>query len=114
MNLCDFQSRFPTDEACRTHMEALRWPQGPVCPRCGSVGEATRSTHDPRIWRCRPCRHEFRVTDGTAMEGTHLPLTTWFTAMYLIANSSCTKRTPEGVKGMSALKLKDWLGVSYK
>jgi hypothetical protein len=39
------------------------------------------------------------------MEGTHLPLTTWFTAMYLIANSS---------KGMSALKLKDWLGVSYK
>ena len=114
MNIRDFQSRFPTDEACRAHMEALRWPQGPVCPRCGSVGEATRSTHDPRIWRCRPCRHEFRVTDGTAMEGTHLPLTTWFTAMYLIANSSCTKRTPKGVKGMSALKLKDWLGVSYK
>jgi len=39
------------------------------------------------------------------MEGTHLGLNVWFTAIYLIATSS---------KGVSAMRLKDWLGVSYK
>ncbi len=39
------------------------------------------------------------------MEGAHLPLNVWFLALYLLATSS---------KGVSAMKLKDWLGVSYK
>ncbi len=105
MDLRRFLARYPDDATCRAHVEALRWPNGPICPRCGSVNLATQSGHDPRIWRCRACRHEFRVTDGTPMEGSHLPLNTWFLAIYLIATSS---------KGISAMKLKDMLGLSYK
>jgi transposase-like protein len=104
MNLQNFQSRFNTHEACRAHLEALRWPHGVVCPRCNSIGQARRITTRPDIWRCA-CKREFRVTDGTPMEGSHLPLDTWFTAIYLISTSS---------KGISAMRLKDWLGVSYK
>lgn len=39
------------------------------------------------------------------MHRTHLPLRTWVLAMYLIASSS---------KGVSAMTLKGWLGVTYK
>ncbi len=42
---------------------------------------------------------------GTPMEGTHLPLCTWFGAIYLTATSS---------KGMSAMVLCRQLGVNYK
>ena len=45
------------------------------------------------------------MTDGTPMEGTHLGLDVWFSAIYLMTMSS---------KGVSALKLTAWLGVSYK
>src|SRR5215475_4391265 len=105
MNLAAFQSRFSTHEACRAHLEALRWPGGVACPKCGVVDKARRLTTRPDIWRCNACRADFRVTDGTPMEGTHLPLNTWFLAIYLMATSS---------KGVSANKLKDWLGISYK
>lgn len=104
MNLHQFQKKFGTHEACRDHLESLRWPQGPVCPKCGSINEARRITPRPDILRCK-CKAEFRVTDGSPMEGSHLDLNTWFLAIYLIATSS---------KGISAMKLAGWLGVSYK
>jgi len=45
------------------------------------------------------------MTSGTALHNTKLPLRTWLIAMYLISTSS---------KGISAMKLSEWLGVSYK
>ena len=105
MTLSDFQSRFGTHEACRGHLEALRWPGGVVCPKCGTTDQAKRLATRPDIWRCRACRKDFRVTDGTPMEGTHLGLEVWFSAIYLMATSR---------KGVSALTLQAWLGVSYK
>ena len=104
MDLKSFQSRFGSHEVCRSHLEALRWPHGPVCPKCGAVNTARRLPSRPDIHRC-VCKTDFRVTDCTPMEGSHLGLDTWFLAIYLIATSS---------KGISAMRLKDWLGVSYK
>ena len=42
---------------------------------------------------------------GTALEGTHLPMRTWFTALYLVAGSS---------KGVSSVKLGEHLGIGQK
>jgi hypothetical protein len=42
MNLVSFLKTFGTDEACRAHMESVRWPNGPVCPKCGVIGQAGR------------------------------------------------------------------------
>jgi hypothetical protein len=39
------------------------------------------------------------------MHRTHLPLRTWLQAMWLMSASS---------KGMSAMKLAEWLGVAYQ
>src|SRR6266404_3894686 len=40
LNLIDLMERFSTPEKARTYLEAKRWPDGPVCPHCGLVGEA--------------------------------------------------------------------------
>ena len=56
----------------------LRWPAGQpaACPRC----EAADVTASPRRWRCRGCRRYFGVTDGTALQGSKLPLSAWVEA----------------------------------
>ncbi|HKY83149.1 MAG TPA: transposase, partial [Sphingobium sp.] len=28
--------RFTDEDKAREHLEALRWPEGPFCPHCGS------------------------------------------------------------------------------
>ena len=104
-SLIEFQRRFPTDEACGEYLVAVRWPQGFRCPTCG---------HD-RGWRlerrlptfeCAGCDRQISVTAGTVMHRSHLPLTTWFWAAYLMATHS---------NGISALQLQGQLGIgSYK
>jgi hypothetical protein len=54
---------------------------------------------------CRACRQQFHVVHGTPMEGTHLPLRTWFAAIFLMATSS---------KGVSAMALSRQLDLGYK
>jgi len=100
-----FRRRVSDDEACRALLEAVRWPNGPVCPRRGAAGRASRIKTRPGLWACRACRRcQFTVTAGTPLHRTHLPLTKWFLAIWLIATSS---------KGISGLKLAEWLDVSY-
>ncbi len=96
---------FATNEACRLHLEMVRWPDGPVCDRCGSVNDASRIETREGVWGCRECGKQFTVTAGTPMHGTHLPLHIWFLAMYLIIASS---------KGISAVKLGEQLGIQYR
>jgi len=105
MNLAAFQTRFATDDACRAHLEEVRWPEGPVCPACGCVGRVWRVKTRPGLCTCMSCRKQFTVTVGTPMHGSHLPLTKWFLAMYLMATNS---------KGVSAMELSQWLGIGYK
>ena len=105
MKLTTFLARYRTDEACRSHLESVRWPHGPVCDRCGSVDDASPVAKRPGVYRCRACGKDFRVTVGTPMEDSHLPLRTWYLAMYLILASA---------KGISSVKLAEHLGVGQK
>jgi len=34
-SLIEFQKRFPTEEACQSHIFHLCWPEERQCPRCG-------------------------------------------------------------------------------
>ena len=105
MKLTTFLSRFGTDEACRAHLEGVRWPHGPVCDRCGSVDNASPVAKRAGVHRCRACGKDFRVTVGTPMEDSRLPLRVWYLAMYLILASS---------KGISSVKLAEHLGITQK
>ncbi len=110
MAACDLTNPiFSNEEAARKHFEALRWPDGPVCPHCGVVGEATelkgKSTR-PGLYKCRPCQKPFTATMGTLYERSHIPLHKWLLATHLMTASK---------KGMSAHQLYRMLGFgSYR
>lgn len=96
------------DNKAREHLEALRWPDGAICPHCGTVGNATlmkgKSTR-AGLWKCKDCRKPFSVTVGTLFERSHIPLSKWLLAVHLLSSSK---------KGMSSHQLHRMLGVTYK
>jgi transposase-like protein len=107
---CDLTDKTFTDEtAARSHFEKLRWPDGPVCPHCGTVDEATElkgKTTRPGLYKCRACRRPFTATMGTLYEDSHIPLHKWLLATHLMSASK---------KGMSAHQLWRMLGFgSYR
>ncbi len=92
----------------REHLEALHWPQGPVCPRCGSMDRITKlagKSTRPGVHKCNECAKPFTVTVGTVMEDSKIPLNKWLLAFRLLAG---------GKKGFSAYELHRALGITYK
>lgn len=105
----NFSNPIYTDEAkAREHLEALLWPNGPVCPHCGVIGNAValngKSTR-PGVYKCRDCRQPFSVTVGTVFERSKIPLTKWLLATHLLVSSK---------KGISSHQIHRTLGVTYK
>jgi transposase-like protein len=97
------------EDAARAHLETLLWPEGPQCPICGVLGEATLmkgKSHRKGVYNCKPCDKPFTVTVGTVFESSHIPLHKWVYGMHLMAASK---------KGVSALQLQRQLGLgSYR
>lgn len=105
-SLPQFQKFFPDDMACAKYLEAMRWPNGFVCPKCGVNGKAWRMENRPVvIVRCSECRSDVSLTAGTVMQDTHTSLTTWFWAAYLM-----TTQTP----GISSVQFQRQLGLSSR
>jgi transposase-like protein len=80
------------EEAAIAYVESRLWPDGPVCPHCGTVNEATRlkgKTTRPGLWKCRvkECRKPFTVRMGTIFESSHVPMHIWLQAIYLMCGS---------------------------
>jgi transposase-like protein len=99
---------FNDEAAAFAHFEAIRWPEGPVCPRCGAVNQATLikgKSHRPGMYQCNACRAPFTVKIGTVMESSHIPMHKWALGFHLMASSK---------KGMSAHQLHRMLGITYK
>ena len=100
------EPHFHNDDAARQYLEATLWPNGPVCPHCGTVGTAYK-TSKPGVYRCAEslCRKDFTVTVGTVFERSKIALHKWLLASFLICASK---------KGMSAHQLHRTIGVTYK
>jgi transposase-like protein len=106
MNLTD--PIFTDADKAREHLERTRWPNGPECPHCGVVNEATRfqgKAHRPGVFKCNACGEQFTATVGTVFERSKVPLNKWLLANYLMNSSK---------KGVSAHQLHRTLGVTYK
>ena len=106
MNLTD--PIFQDAAKARAHLEATRWPQGPICPHCGVVDQATMvggKSARAGCYQCNACRGQFTVTVGTVFERSKVPLNKWLLATYLISSSKM---------GYSAHQLHRTLGVTYK
>lgn len=100
---------FHDDNAAREYLESVLWPQGPVCPRCGVMGDRITKMSGkslrPGVYNCKDCRKPFSVTVGTVMERSHIKLCKWVLASRLMAASK---------KGMSAHQLHRMMNVSYE
>ena len=108
------------DEAAAfAHIEAMLWPDGPVCPKCGVIGEAYElkgvrtkpSKKNPEgkvrqgLKKCKACGKQFTVRVGTIFEESHIELHLWLQAIYLMTSSK---------KGTSSHQLSRTLGITVK
>jgi len=111
---------FSDADKAREHLEAQRWPDGPVCPHCGATDDHVRSLKGVRarptkanpegaerkgLYQCNACRKQFSVTVKTVFERSKIPLNKWLAATYLMTSSK---------KGVSAHQIHRTLGVTYK
>lgn len=100
----EFLEWFPDEAACCAFLEGLRWPDGFVCPACGTAAEPYRASRGRLI--CPACRHQASVSAGTIFDKTRTPLTAWFAAAWYVTNQK---------HGVSALGLRRVLGLgSYQ
>lgn len=100
--------RFQDPAAAREYLESIIWPNGPVCPHCGSEndhyalkGKAQRDG----LYKCKDCREQFTVTVGTVFERSKIPLNKWVMLTELMCSSK---------KGISSKQVQRMLGVTYK
>jgi transposase-like protein len=110
--------RFTNEDKAREHLEALRWPEGPFCPHCGSFkakrlppvrGKPSKAHPEGKvrsgIIQCNDCREQYSVTVGTVFESSKVPLHKWVLVNHLMCASK---------KGISAHQVHRMIGVTYK
>ena len=112
LTLLEIMRRFSTEEAARAYFERIRWPNGPVCPHCGSSEHIYARTPNKEariregLYKCGECSDTFSVTVGTVMELSKIPLNKWLIAFYMM----CASKTQ-----ISALQLQRQLELgSYR
>src|SRR6266446_1132934 len=101
-------SHFADEDAAFAYVEAWLWPDGPVCPHCDAIGQATRlkgKSTRPGLLKCRACRKPFTVRMGTVFESSHVPMHIWLQAIYLMCASK---------KGIATRQLHRTFGGSLK
>ena len=112
------KNHFHDEQAAFIELEAILWPNGPVCPHCNAtdriyVLEGVRTKPSKKnpdgvvrhgLKKCGHCRKQFTVRIGSIFEDSHAPLHKWFQAIHLLASSK---------KGISSHQLHRILEVQY-
>ena len=80
-----YEAPLRDERSARRALEMLRWPNGPVCPRCKSSGREAikRPIAGSAFYKCGRCHRQFTVTTGTRLHKTRIPLLVWWRAAYL-------------------------------
>ena len=102
LNMMEFLEKFGHDEECMAYLRGVRWPEGFVCPSCGS-GEGWTTARGTVY--CGNCKRQTSPTAGTILHNSRTPIRKWFVGMWLL----CTQKT-----GVSAKTLQRELKVGYK
>jgi transposase-like protein len=102
-NLLQAVRYFADLDVATEYVAKLRWPHGPVCPRCGCTEYSYLTTR--RLWKCKACKRQYSVKVGTVFEDSPLGLDKWLPAVWLAANSK---------NGISSHELARALGITQK
>lgn len=100
----DFVQEFNTEEKCVQHLASLRWPDGPVCQKCGARGQINFLPSRNRFW-CAYCKKQFSVRAHTIFAKSRLPLSKWFAAIWLATSDK---------RGIRSIELANKIGVTQK
>lgn len=103
-------ARYFTPEACAAYITGIKWPDGPCCPKCGSISVGEIKSRARFQCREKGCRKQFSLITDTIMEATHLRLDQWILGVWQIVNcrngvSSCEIARAIGCKQQSAWHL---------
>lgn len=104
-SLSDLVKAFPTEKACVDHLRAIRWPDGIVCPHCGTIGEHYELSNLGFKCMEKECHKKFSVRNSTIFEDSKLPLQKWFMAIYFVSSHK---------KGISSCQLARNIGITQK
>jgi transposase-like protein len=77
---------FAVPANCREYLVAQRWPDGVICPKCGS--DKVLFLEKYNRWHCRE-KHpapQFTMKTGTVMEDSPIGLDKWLMVMWMVAN----------------------------
>ena len=99
-SMTDLMVRFFDEQSCKEHLAKLKWSKGFVCPKCGAT-KCWETKRDFKI--CSDCQYQQSLFAGTIFQGSRLPLSIWFQAIWWFTNLK---------NGASALGLQRTLGLS--
>jgi transposase-like protein len=117
LTLISLAQEYSDEDKARGLLESLYWPNGPVCPHCKNTGTTAKgivpltpkaTSKSPArngLYFCGACRKQFTVTVGTVFEGSHIPISKWLMAMFILCSSK---------KSISANQLHRMLKITYK
>jgi transposase-like protein len=113
LNLIKLAQEYADEKRARKLFESWRWPGGkPICPHCQhdeayQIQSRPETKHPARqgLYGCAACRKTFTATVGTVLEDSHLPISKWLMAIFILCASK---------KSVSANQLHRMLGVTYK
>lgn len=100
----DFRKEFPDDASCLEWLKNRLYPEGIFCDTCQAITKHHRVKSRPS-YSCDYCGHHVHPTADTIFHKSPTPLTTWFYAVYLMAQTRC---------GISAKQIQRETGVTYK
>jgi transposase-like protein len=101
---------FQNEAAAFEHVEAVLWPNGPICPHCrnadaAKIGRLQGKTTRMGLRKCYACKKPFTVRMGSIFEDSHLPLHLWLQIIHLMCSSK---------KGISTRQIQRMLECSMK
>jgi transposase-like protein len=94
---------FSDEQVCINTVAAMRWPDGPVCPKCGHGEHYYLATQ--KRWKCKKCYKQFSVKVGTIFEDSAISLDKWLTALWMLVNCK---------NGVSSYEIGRNLGITQK
>ncbi len=113
LNLMTLAQEYSDEDKARTLLESMLWPDGPICPHCKNHKEKAIYRLQPKegsktrkgVCKCGACRKQFTVTVGTVFEDSHIPISKWLMAIFILCSSK---------KSVSALQLSRMLKLGYQ
>jgi transposase-like protein len=94
---------FADEQICVDTIAKLRWPDGPVCPKCGNKDHYYLASQ--LRWKCKECYKQFSVKVGTIFEDSPIALDKWLIALWMLVNCK---------NGISSYEVGRDLGITQK